>query len=183
MKENLLLSVIFDRLSFTNNMFSPHTSLLYYLHQYWYDFADPRIIHLPILNLPPLVFFSCMMFYLILVTKLIPTFMRNRPAFDNLRGYIFLYNVCLVLVNLRFFLFIFIEPEPLAEFWTFDYPHHNDNSPRRKHLIWMAYLYYLSKLLDLFDTVFFALRKKNSHITLLHLYHHTSVRLRFNDDD
>ena len=32
-------------------------------------------------------------------------------------------------------------------------------------------------MLDLLDTVFFALRKKTSHISFLHLYHHISVPL------
>ncbi len=38
-----------------------------------------------------------------------------------------------------------------------------------------GYLYFLSKFADLIDTFFFALRKKNSHISILHLYHHISV--------
>lgn len=39
----------------------------------------------------------------------------------------------------------------------------------------LGYLYWLTKFADLFDTFFFALRKKNSHISFLHLYHHISV--------
>ncbi|KAK9738413.1 GNS1/SUR4 family [Popillia japonica] len=35
--------------------------------------------------------------------------------------------------------------------------------------------YFVIKILDLLDTVFFVLRKKNSHITFLHLYHHSMV--------
>lgn len=36
-----------------------------------------------------------------------------------------------------------------------------------------VYLYFLAKLTELLDTVFFVLRKKDKQITFLHLYHHT----------
>ncbi|CAH1401415.1 unnamed protein product [Nezara viridula] len=39
----------------------------------------------------------------------------------------------------------------------------------------IIYIYYLTKLLDLLDTVFFILRKKQSQITFLHLFHHSSM--------
>uniref|UniRef100_A0A674DBY9 Elongation of very long chain fatty acids protein n=1 Tax=Salmo trutta TaxID=8032 RepID=A0A674DBY9_SALTR len=35
--------------------------------------------------------------------------------------------------------------------------------------------YYFSKLIEFLDTMFFVLRKKNSHITFLHVYHHASM--------
>ncbi|KAL1116487.1 hypothetical protein AAG570_004959, partial [Ranatra chinensis] len=39
----------------------------------------------------------------------------------------------------------------------------------------VVYVYFLVKILDLLDTVFFVLRKKNSHVSFLHLYHHTGM--------
>ncbi|XP_073831798.1 very long chain fatty acid elongase 7-like [Musca autumnalis] len=36
-------------------------------------------------------------------------------------------------------------------------------------------LYYVSKYLDFFDTVFFVLRKKHNQMTFLHLYHHSCM--------
>lgn len=35
--------------------------------------------------------------------------------------------------------------------------------------------FYMNKLTDLLDTIFFVLRKKQSHITFLHVYHHISM--------
>lgn len=35
--------------------------------------------------------------------------------------------------------------------------------------------FYINKLTDLLDTIFFVLRKKQSHITFLHVYHHISM--------
>nr|XP_042903465.1 elongation of very long chain fatty acids protein 7-like [Parasteatoda tepidariorum] len=34
------------------------------------------------------------------------------------------------------------------------------------------YVYYISKFIEFLDTIFFVLRKKNSQITFLHLFHH-----------
>lgn len=36
-----------------------------------------------------------------------------------------------------------------------------------------VWLYYMCKITELLDTVFFVLRKKQNQITFLHLYHHT----------
>jgi hypothetical protein len=36
-----------------------------------------------------------------------------------------------------------------------------------------CYVYFLAKISELLDTVFFVLRKKDNQVTFLHLYHHT----------
>lgn len=36
-----------------------------------------------------------------------------------------------------------------------------------------VYMYFMCKLIELLDTMFFVLRKKNRQITFLHLYHHS----------
>lgn len=41
----------------------------------------------------------------------------------------------------------------------------------------MSYCYYLIKLLDLLDTVFFVLRKRTRQISFLHVYHHVAILL------
>lgn len=41
----------------------------------------------------------------------------------------------------------------------------------------LCYIYYLSKLTEFADTVFFVLRKKSSQITWLHVYHHSVTPL------
>lgn len=34
-------------------------------------------------------------------------------------------------------------------------------------------MYYIAKITELLDTIFFVLRKKDNQVTFLHLYHHT----------
>ena len=36
-----------------------------------------------------------------------------------------------------------------------------------------CYVYFIAKLTELLDTVFFVLRKKDNQVSFLHLYHHT----------
>src|SRR5699024_11705534 len=50
-----------------------------------------------------------------------------------------------------------------------------DTSEREMELIRFNQLYGFTKFIDLLDTVFFVLRKKQSQVTLLHFYHHFSV--------
>jgi hypothetical protein len=41
----------------------------------------------------------------------------------------------------------------------------------------VLWLYYIVKIIDLIDTVLFALRKKANQITFLHVFHHSSMVL------
>lgn len=41
----------------------------------------------------------------------------------------------------------------------------------------LCWWYYISKLTEFADTVFFVLRKKDSQVTFLHLYHHSLTPL------
>lgn len=36
-----------------------------------------------------------------------------------------------------------------------------------------VWIYYMAKIIELLDTVFFVLRKKTSQVSFLHVYHHT----------
>lgn len=40
-----------------------------------------------------------------------------------------------------------------------------------------AWLYVVAKVIDLFDTSFFVLRKKQAHVSFLHVYHHIGTLL------
>lgn len=40
-----------------------------------------------------------------------------------------------------------------------------------------SWWYFFSKIIELFDTVFFVLRKKQNQVTFLHVYHHSTMAL------
>ncbi|KAG7199837.1 hypothetical protein KM043_017669 [Ampulex compressa] len=62
--------------------------------------------------------------------------------------------------------------------WLRDYsfrcqPVDYSNNPKALRMARVVYGYYICKLIELLDTVFFVLRKKNRQISALHIYHHT----------
>ena len=36
----------------------------------------------------------------------------------------------------------------------------------------MGWVFYVSKFLDMFDSIFFVLKKKFTHLSFLHVFHH-----------
>lgn len=43
---------------------------------------------------------------------------------------------------------------------------------RQRNVAIATYYYFIAKVVDLMDTLFFVLTKKNGHISFLHIYHH-----------
>uniref|UniRef100_A0A182WLJ6 Elongation of very long chain fatty acids protein n=1 Tax=Anopheles minimus TaxID=112268 RepID=A0A182WLJ6_9DIPT len=132
--------------------------------------ADPRAKQLPFMDnpLPTLGMIIC---YLLWVLLIGPMYMRDRKPMD-LRRVIIFYNLFQVLLSGYMFY------EHLMAGWlrgysltcqTVDYT----DSPLSRRMFNLCYVYYLSKLSEFADTVFFVLRKKQSQITDLHVYHHS----------
>ncbi|EAA04155.4 AGAP007134-PA [Anopheles gambiae str. PEST] len=132
--------------------------------------ADPRAKQLPFMDnpLPTLGMIIC---YLLWVLLIGPMYMRDRKPMD-LRRVIIFYNLFQVLLSGYMFY------EHLMAGWvrgysltcqTVDY----SDSPLSRRMFNLCYVYYLSKLSEFADTVFFVLRKKQSQITDLHVYHHS----------
>lgn len=55
--------------------------------------------------------------------------------------------------------------------WTCQ-PIDYSNHPEALRALNMAWLFYMSKFLDMFDSFFFVAKKKNTHLSFLHVYHH-----------
>lgn len=67
-------------------------------------------------------------------------------------------------------------PQRQANFRLFCIPQpRNDYSYVSTKILYISYTFYLLKVTDLLDTVFFILRKKNSQVTFLHIYHHAMM--------
>uniref|UniRef100_A0A182NK47 Elongation of very long chain fatty acids protein n=1 Tax=Anopheles dirus TaxID=7168 RepID=A0A182NK47_9DIPT len=132
--------------------------------------ADPRAKHLPFMD-NPLPTLGMIIIYLLWVLLIGPMYMRDRKPMD-LRRVIIFYNLFQVLLSGYMFY------EHLMAGWvsgysltcqTVDY----SDSPMSRRMFNLCYVYYLSKLSEFADTVFFVLRKKQSQITDLHVYHHS----------
>ncbi|CAG2171718.1 unnamed protein product [Oppiella nova] len=137
---------------------------------YWEQGVDPRTRGYFLVDWSNITMGSVMFTYIFHVTILIPYLMKNRKPFD-LKKIIIAYDVLLVAINAYFW---FYALGHIADMWDFRNPK-TDTSDKAIKFMNTAHLYYLSKLIDLLDTYFMALKKKNSHISVLHVWHHISV--------
>ncbi|XP_015210453.1 very long chain fatty acid elongase 2 [Lepisosteus oculatus] len=99
-------------------------------------------------------------------------YMKNRPAY-SLKGVLIAYNFAVTMLSLYMLI------ELILATWQGEYnlQCQNLNSAggadiRVAKVLWW---YYFSKLIEFLDTIFFVLRKKNSQISFLHVYHHASM--------
>ncbi|KAL1461877.1 hypothetical protein WDU94_013744 [Cyamophila willieti] len=117
---------------------------------------------------------TILVFYLAFVLKIGPNLMRDRKPM-GLKYVMLAYNLFQTLFNAYIVSFIFIPGS-----FSYLYNHSCVPLPRQHNPLWMrlneaAWYYYISKIVDLLDTIFFVLRKKHSHVSFLHLYHHTAM--------
>ena len=101
-----------------------------------------------------------------------PRFMEKRQPFE-LRRLMMVYNVFQVLFNGWMFF------EACQTGWNFSNllckPIDYSDNPIAYRTIRVGYWFFISKFIDLLDTIFFVLRKKYNQITFLHLSHHGLV--------
>ncbi|KAH8354202.1 hypothetical protein KR084_003113 [Drosophila pseudotakahashii] len=109
--------------------------------------------------------------YLLFVLKFGRKFMEKRKPFD-LRGVIKAYNIVQILYNsvviiggLHFLLVL--KAYDMSCMTSLPLDHEYKNRER-----WLTYAYFLNKFMDLLETVFFVLRKKDRQISFLHVVHH-----------
>lgn len=115
-------------------------------------------------------------FYAIVVLYLGPKWMRNRDPY-NLRYLIILYNAGQVYYNWWIIKEMLSEKQFLPHFFRFGCTDVSDaERVRFRDEVYRAYWHgTMNKLLDLLDTLFFVLTKKQNHITFLHVQHHAAA--------
>ncbi|XP_068127921.1 very long chain fatty acid elongase 7 [Hyperolius riggenbachi] len=150
--------------------FKDLTSRAVLLYDEWIKDADPRVEDWPLMSspIPQTIIIGA---YIYFVSSLGPRLMENRKPFD-LKGLMAIYNAVMVIFSL------YMVYEFLMAGWATGYSYQCDivdysKSPQAVRMAWTCWLYYFSKFIELLDTIFFVLRKKNSQITFLHVYHHS----------
>ncbi|XP_063704312.1 uncharacterized protein LOC134833792 [Culicoides brevitarsis] len=143
------------------------------LHFYWNDeCSDPRVRDWPLMR-DPGAGLLLLAGYLYFVKSLGPRLMQDRKPF-KLDGIIKYYNLLQIIlcgslvfdaIRLGFFTKYSLLCEPV------DYTESELGMQTARR----AYLYFVIKVIDLLDTVFFVLRKKQNQVTFLHVYHHTGM--------
>ncbi|XP_033360024.1 elongation of very long chain fatty acids protein AAEL008004-like [Bombus vosnesenskii] len=112
--------------------------------------------------------------YLAFVLKVGPKMMEKRPAFQ-LKNVLILYNAIQVLFSIWLTHKAF---EPGVASLMLSPKCNNANRPPtdleiQTTVTKAAWWYFIAKIVELLDTVFFVLRKKQNQVTFLHVYHHT----------
>uniref|UniRef100_A0A2L2Y3K6 Elongation of very long chain fatty acids protein n=1 Tax=Parasteatoda tepidariorum TaxID=114398 RepID=A0A2L2Y3K6_PARTP len=134
--------------------------------------GDPRVTEWFLMDGPgPTI--MLVILYVLFVKKIGPAWMEDRKPFD-LRYAMLLYNAVIVLTN--FYLI-------LDTFRILLKPNHsltcridkNKYDPDNVRLAELGWWFFFIKFIEFADTIFFVLRKKNSHISTLHVVHHAVV--------
>jgi len=113
--------------------------------------------------------------YVYIVKVLGPRFMENREPY-NIKKILLVYNFAQTVFSFWMF----------CEGWQFyvsgNYSWHCEPvdytmSPVATRALNLAWWYYFSKFIDLFDSFFFIARKKFGHLSALHVIHHSTLPL------
>lgn len=125
----------------------------------------------------PIPIIGIVALYLLFVTKIGPEYMKNRKPM-NLRLLMLVYNLYQTIFNGMIVSKMFTTTGAITYLWKHCcHPIDPAINPFYQHLNETSWFFFFSKVMDLLDTVFFVLRKKQSHISFLHVYHHANMVL------
>ncbi|KAH8254660.1 hypothetical protein KR032_011554 [Drosophila birchii] len=135
--------------------------------------ADPA--YLPLFSTPvPAIII--ILIYLLVIFKIGPDFMKFRKPYDVRRAML-IYNAFQIAMNAAIFsiIFYYLFVKKVYDIWCME------ALPLDHPLKYIArlttYAYFLNKVLDMCDTLFFVLRKSYKQVTVLHVYHHSLMVL------
>lgn len=140
------------------------------------DLRDPRSDPWPLMSsIWPTTFICIAYVYVVKVAG--PNFMKNREPY-NIKGLMILYNLFqtgfsawMCYESWRYFGFY---PGSREYSWHCQPVDYGDN-PESNRILSLAWWYFFSKFVDLLDTIFFVARKKYSHVSALHVIHHSTL--------
>ncbi|XP_076163372.1 stuck in traffic isoform X2 [Ptiloglossa arizonensis] len=147
-----------------------NNSVVRFYDHVFHDLSDPRTKDWFLIP-SPVPGATILIGYLYFCLSWGPRQMAHRKPYQ-LKNILVVYNFLQVLLSLWLFY------EGLDGAWLKNYSWKcqsvdSSYSPEALRVARGVYVYFLAKISELLDTVFFVLRKKENQITFLHLYHHT----------
>ncbi|XP_059200582.1 elongation of very long chain fatty acids protein 1a [Centropristis striata] len=140
------------------------------LHNYIKLRTDARIRDYPLMN-DPVDMNVILLLYVFFSVYIGPRLMANRKPL-HLNKAMIVYNLVMVSLN-GYIVYEFLMSGWATTFtWRCDLVDYS-SSPQALRLVRVCWMFYFSKYIELLDTVFFVLRKKQSQITFLHVFHHS----------
>ncbi|XP_037294642.1 elongation of very long chain fatty acids protein-like [Manduca sexta] len=119
----------------------------------------------------PFVITAIVVLYLWFVIKFGPELMKKRPPF-KLEKVLLVYNAVQVMISCYIFQLGF---RFLINNGMWNTRCLSETEEFRKQVVDGSHYYFLAKVVELLDTVFFVLRKKQKQVTFLHVYHHAMM--------
>lgn len=110
--------------------------------------------------------------YLISVLYVVPRLMLNRKPLE-IKNLIRFYNAAMILINVYLIKRALILVDYGRSF--FNCKGVEMDFSRVDEIAFVTELFLLSRLADFLDTIWFVLRKKQSHVSFLHVFHHSYV--------
>ncbi|XP_066599189.1 very long chain fatty acid elongase AAEL008004-like [Prorops nasuta] len=147
-----------------------NNTMVRFYHHVFHDLSDHRTKDW-FLMYSPVPGATILIGYLYFVLSWGPRHMEHRKPYQ-LNNLLVLYNFLQVILSVWLFY------EGLDAAWLRKYswkcePVDFSSTPEALRVARAVYIYFLAKISELLDTVFFVLRKKERQITFLHMYHHT----------
>ncbi|XP_003737667.1 elongation of very long chain fatty acids protein 4 [Galendromus occidentalis] len=138
---------------------------------YFWQMGDQRIMHWGLMG-SPLKVLSVIGFYLLFSTRLGPYLMKDRPPM-NIRPIVIAYNVFMVLASFYFCGLTVYYAYFKAQYSLICAGNDSWTNPWAHKMFHYGWWYLMLKVGELLDTVFFVFMKKATHISFLHLLHHS----------
>lgn len=115
--------------------------------------------------------------YLAIVLKIGPMLMKNRSPILWVKKVIPIYNAVQVFCNLTIVLWAFSDFNFVKSLVINVCGNSIVNVEYGEKFIFLGYLWCILKISDFFDTFFFIILKKHSHVSFLHVYHHSMTMI------
>lgn len=150
------------------------SSINYYINDVWDQEGDNRIVHYPMMSSGPWSVLTAIAIYLYIVKIYGPQVMKNRSAY-KIRDIMVCYNFLMVFLSG----WMFYEGSRFLKFgldtWGCPKVNYGAEDPATRRFLFVAWLFFFSKIIEFSDTIFMILRKKYDHVTNLHVIHHSVV--------
>lgn len=150
------------------------SNLQYVFYDFWEMYHNPELNKFALFNGAPWLVTLFVGSYLYFVLRAGPRMMEKRQPYD-LKPLIRLYNFGMVVFNA----YLFYHASPFLNFGLWCWGCNQAIKPMVRESIPIVWLVLVSRFFDFFDTIFFVLRKKFSHVSFLHVFHHTVVPIGF----
>jgi len=140
-------------------------------YQHLLSLGDGRVASWPLMASPGPTIVLTLLY--LLMCRYGPGLMAHRPPL-SLRPIVFLYNLGCAGLNFYIGAEIFLTSRQLSYSWVCQ-PVDYSSDPRALRIAAALWWYYASKLVELADSVFIILRKRNKQLSFLHVYHHATM--------